>query len=124
MIKHFAEGEIIISEGDSSNCAFILDEGRVEVLKDRDGIQKVRLAVLEEGELFGEMGLVDNSPRSATVRALSPCTVTLLTGEDFEVFLQNDPKALAQILSVYCKRLRSTLQIIGSFQDFRKAVAV
>ncbi|MCH8157145.1 MAG: cyclic nucleotide-binding domain-containing protein, partial [Nitrospinae bacterium] len=110
MIKHFGKGEIILREGDPSRCAYILDEGQVEVLKKQGNHRDIHLAILGKGELFGEMGLIDDAPRSATIRTLSACTVTILTGEDYEILLQNNSQALMQILKVYRNRLRSTLQ--------------
>ncbi|KMP11688.1 hypothetical protein UZ36_03450 [Candidatus Nitromaritima sp. SCGC AAA799-C22] len=124
MIKHFAEGEVIIREGDPSHCAYMLDEGQVEVLKNQNSNRDVRIATLGKGELFGEMGLIDDSPRSATIKALGSCTVTILTAEDYEVLLQNDNQALIKLLGTYRSRLRSTLQIVSRMQDQRPAVAL
>ena len=88
MVKNFAKGEIIVHEGDISTCAFLIDGGGVEVLKTLPNGKYRRVAVLKATEIFGEMGLIDDLPRSATVRALDEgCTVSILTKENYQVLL-------------------------------------
>ena len=70
MIKGFKSGETVIEEGTKGTSAFIILSGTVGVLK-RSGGKEVQLATLGQGQVFGEMGLIEDRPRSATVRALS-----------------------------------------------------
>lgn len=122
MIKQFEPGETIIREGEVSSCAFFIDGGSAEVIKEDARGGSVRLAVLGEGEIFGEMGLIDEMPRSATVRALEKgCLVTLLTSENYQVLLGENNEALMQIIRVYGERLRSTLKLVAELQSHEKA---
>lgn len=124
MIKQFAPGEVIIREGEISSCAFFIDGGSVEVIKEDAQGGYVSLARLHAGEVFGEMGLIDELPRSATVRALEDgCLVTLLTQENYQILLSENNEALMQIVRVYGERLRSTLKLVAELQERRAAHA-
>ena len=123
MIKNFAPGEIIVREGDASTCAFFIDGGEVEVIKETHGGEPCRLAVLSKGEIFGEMGLIDELPRSATVRAMDEgCQVTILTPDNYQVLLEDHNQALMQIINVYGDRLRKTLKLVAELQRNQKSV--
>src|SRR6187551_2215675 len=74
-----AAGEILFREGDEARAMFVVLSGEVEVLKkSRNGVD-ARVAVLGPGDWFGEMGVVDIQPRSATVRALAPSRLVKFT---------------------------------------------
>lgn len=102
---YFKKGEKIIEEGSVSNCAYIIDSGRVQVAKAGHRGEHV-LAILEQNDIFGEMGLIDSLPRSATVVALEDCTVLLLTQEVFDSLSIQNPQALMPMLKVLVGRLR------------------
>jgi CRP-like cAMP-binding protein len=67
--RRFAAGETIFREGEPADDAYLIHAGRVEIVKQAPG-GPVRLARLGAGEMFGEMGGLDSTPRSATARAL------------------------------------------------------
>jgi CRP-like cAMP-binding protein len=67
--KNLKKGEVIFHEGNPSDCAYIIGSGSIETLESSPRGQKV-LGILEDNEIFGEMGLIDGLPRSATARAL------------------------------------------------------
>lgn len=86
-VQNYPEGEIITSQGESGDEIFIVQQGFVEVI--RSGLTPEsgpRTVVnLGEGQIFGEMALVDHGPRSATIKAASdPTSVLMITREDFE----------------------------------------
>jgi CRP/FNR family transcriptional regulator, cyclic AMP receptor protein len=82
--KSYATGEVIVREGEQAKELFIVKSGQVEIYKEvPDQGLGIRIAVLKQGECFGEMALIDIMPRSASVRALSECTVLCLTYPDF-----------------------------------------
>ena len=68
-VVQFAPGEIIFSEGDVGGEMFILQTGRVEIVKLIGGEDR-RLAILEKGDFFGEMSMLEEMPRNATARAV------------------------------------------------------
>jgi CRP/FNR family transcriptional regulator, cyclic AMP receptor protein len=115
--KSFKKGEIIIEEGSVSNNAYIIELGSVEVSKRLpDGKIQV-ITKLDRNNIFGEMGLIDQLPRSATVRALEDCSISIMTPNTFNSLAKRNPKALMPILKVLAKRLRSTLKIIEEVDE-------
>ncbi|GJL78779.1 MAG: hypothetical protein NPINA01_17680 [Nitrospinaceae bacterium] len=112
----YKKGDEIIHEGMASDCAFIIEAGSVEVSKsDPDGQRKV-MATLKENDIFGEMGLIDGLPRSCSVVALEPCTITKLTQEAFDSLADHNPQALMPILKILAQRLRSTLKVVEDLE--------
>ncbi|MBT3515591.1 MAG: cyclic nucleotide-binding domain-containing protein [Nitrospina sp.] len=103
----------VIKEGDFGNCAYIVESGSLEVSKINDQTHKQVLGRLKENDIFGELGLIDGLPRSATVTALENCTIKVLTKEAFDSLTRTKPNALIPIFKVLAGRLRSTLKQIG-----------
>ena len=113
---YFKKGEEIIKEGNLSDCAYIIGDGRVEVSKKLPNGEKQIIGVLDKNEIFGEMGLIDGFPRSATVVALEDCSISIITQESVNNLAQHKPEALMPILKVLAKRLRSTLSLVEDLQ--------
>jgi hypothetical protein len=109
--KSFAAGATIFSEGDASEHAYILRSGRVEVVKSSPG-GPVRLAVLVSGDVIGEMGLLDERPRSATVRALEPVVADAVDAPEFNRLLIHDPDKAMELLRALFERLRSANHLL------------
>ena len=112
----FKKDEEIIQEGTLSDCAYIIGEGRVEVSKKLQNGDKQIIGVLNKNEIFGEMGLIDGFPRSASVIALEDCSISIITQDSFNNLAQHKPEALMPILKVLAKRLRSTLSLVEDLQ--------
>ena len=115
--KYFKKGEEIIKEGMLSDCAYIIDSGKVEVSKILQNGEKQIISLLNENDIFGEMGLIDGFPRSATVVALEDCTISIMTQAAFNSLAEHNPQALMPILKVLAKRLRSTLKMVEDMQE-------
>jgi len=121
--KFFNKGDVIIHEGMSSDCAYIIEAGTVEVSKSNpDGERKI-VGMLKENDIFGEMGLIDGLPRSCNVVALEDCTITVLTQEAFDSLAEHNPQALMPILKVLAKRLRSTLSLVEALEARDKSAS-
>ena len=80
--KHFAEGQILFREGDAADGVFRLLSGYVDVLRELDG-DPILLGTVGAGQFIGEMGVVENRPRSATARAASEVEVEFLNPTEF-----------------------------------------
>ena len=104
-IKQYNTGEIIIKEGASGESVYIIKEGTVEVTKELDG-KDVHLGFCDAGQIFGEMSLIDDKPRSATVTALEKTVVYKFFRDNFFQNLQSDPDATIKILKILFRRLR------------------
>lgn len=105
--RRFAPGEIVIREGDESHEAYMIRAGTAEVLKTNSVGRDIRIAVLDEGEIFGEMALILDRPRSATVRARTELTVDIVDPEAFTfLFKAQEGRQLRPIFQILCERLR------------------
>jgi CRP-like cAMP-binding protein len=104
----FEPGQVIIREGDTADRFYMLADGEVEVLLGADGPASRVVARLGRGDYFGEIGLLQNVARTATVRAVSPVTALALDRETFlEIVADNDLTA-AEIDRVVRRRLVSS----------------
>jgi hypothetical protein len=111
-LSHFAAGQMVFSEGDASDSAYLIRSGRVEVLKDSPA-GPIRLAVLGEGEIVGEMGVIDERPRSASARALEPVEALAFNHQEFLDTLLHRPRDALALLRSLFERLRSADQALA-----------
>lgn len=105
-IKQYQQGDIIFHGGDSSDCAYIIEEGQVEIFVDSN---KSIIDILSEGELFGEMGVLDQSPRSTSARALTPLTLLEVKTQQITSRLSESDPIVKSLVGVLLKRVRSML---------------
>ncbi len=106
-IQRFADGETIVSEGVVSNNAYIIMEGKVNVTKKVDK-KTVLINTLKTGEVFGEMGLISQALRSASVVAVGNVTIGVIERENFEKLVSELPEELQAIVRALVDRLRFT----------------
>ena len=112
--KSYARGSQILGAGDPTDSLYILISGRIKVfMSDLDG-KEVILSILEPNEFFGEMGLIDNSPRSASVVALEPCELICIAKPDFKHCLADNFEMAMTVMRGLVKRLREADKQIGS----------
>jgi CRP-like cAMP-binding protein len=114
-LSRYEAGEVIVRENDFGETAYIIGEGRVEVSKELDG-RNVHLAYLGAGETFGEMSMIDEKPRSATVTAVAETVVSEIRRDDFFNSFQTDPKVALTLLKVLFERLREADAMILQLQ--------
>jgi CRP/FNR family cyclic AMP-dependent transcriptional regulator len=105
------QGEIIFTEGDPPDALYIVQEGEVDIVMDSPN-GEVILASITPGSFFGELGIFDNVPRSATARATRDAKVLLLKRDIVMDFLEHNPSATLRILSVVISRLRLADQMM------------
>jgi CRP/FNR family transcriptional regulator/CRP/FNR family cyclic AMP-dependent transcriptional regulator len=104
--QYMKKGQVVFQEGSRSDFAFIIENGQVEVSRRRkDGNVEV-LDILGQNEIFGEMGMVDGGPRTATITALENSKVTMISREDLNLMTRKDPKAWFPIVKAMSARLR------------------
>ena len=110
--KAFKAGEIVIAEGTKGTSAFVILSGNAEVIK-RWGDREVLIAILGEGQVFGEMGLIEDRPRSATVKASSELKVRIIDRNHFNELLRTKPSVLIPILKSLFERLRQASDLLA-----------
>jgi CRP-like cAMP-binding protein len=104
----YARNEVLFRQGDAAEELFIVNAGRIAIAQQAgDGRESV-VAVLEDGALFGELGLFDDAPRSADARALTDSTVVVLRYEPVRDVLRAQPELLWVIVRLLAGRLRAT----------------
>ena len=124
--RHYESGKFIFLEDSEGEQCFFVVQGSVKVTRlSKDG-REVILAMLNEGEFFGEMALLDGESRSANVIALEETEVLTLNREDFMVVLHDYPQIAIQLLKEMAHRLRKSDRHIASLSlsDAEKRIAL
>jgi hypothetical protein len=103
--KVYHDGEIIIRQGEMGTCMFVVQEGQVEVVEEKNG-HAVRLAVREAGDFFGEMAIFERDVRSATVRALGEARVLTVDDKTFLRRVHEDPSLAYRLVKTMSRRIR------------------
>ena len=106
--RRYAKGEVIFREGDAGSSLLIIEEGRVKLSLCSPEGNEVILDLLEPGDFFGELVLLDGEPRSADAVAIEPCSLFSLQRADFLRFLAKGPEPAATLLATMSHRLRRT----------------
>jgi CRP/FNR family cyclic AMP-dependent transcriptional regulator len=112
-LKTFRKGDVIIEEGSYGTSAYVIKSGKVEVSELAKN-KKIVLATLEEGQIFGEMGLVEDQPRSATVAAFEDVQLAVLSRDSFNDLFEKNPKLLLPIIKALFERLRTVNRMLMS----------
>lgn len=107
-VVKFKKNQIIFREGDESYYMYDILSGTVGVYSGYGTGDEKKLAVLEAGEYFGEMGMIENMPRSATVVALENCELMQVPMELLGDYIEDNPKNLFSIIGHVSSRLRAT----------------
>lgn len=113
--RTYEHGELIFEYGQPGAALFLIEEGKVGVEIESQGVS-LQLASLEKGAFFGEMALLDDSPRSASVRALEPTRTLALYRTDLRRLIHSDPQTACQIYQALARivgdRLRMTNEMV------------
>jgi len=113
--KLYNDGEVIIKQGDSGNCMYVIQSGEVEVIRDNNG-KEVRLAIRKEGDFFGEMALFSKELRSATIRALGDTRILTVDRKNLLKSIQKDPSLAFRIIETLSKRIRDLSEEIAPYK--------
>ena len=113
--KRFAKGEVIFHKDDPATHLYVVSSGTVKIsIQDETG-REVLIALHRGGDVFGELALFDNGPRSATVTALTETLVYTLAGDDLFAVMEKNPKALRALLARITRIVRRVTGQIGDF---------
>ncbi|MBC8248283.1 MAG: SpoIIE family protein phosphatase [Anaerolineales bacterium] len=121
--RSFQTGQVILQEGSTGRELYLIVEGLVEVVRGREA-EEVVLAKRGPGDFFGEMGIIEDSPRFATIRALEPTHLLEFSERDLRSVLVLQPLLLYQAVRVLSARLREAdLQMIADLQRKNQELA-
>lgn len=102
--KIYEKGDVIFSEFEKGDTFYLIQSGQVQLVKIVNGIEK-NLDILKASEIFGEMAILENSPRSATAIALDQVKVLEFNKENFEVLMTGNPAIAMKLLKLFVKRI-------------------
>jgi len=112
--RSFPRSTTIIAAGDETDSLYLVISGRLKVMMSDDEGREVILTMLGPNEYFGEMGLIDDSTRSASVISLEPCELLVLSKRDFRKCLLENVEMAMTVMRGLVKRLREADKKIGS----------
>ena len=102
--KKYERDQVIITEFEPGDSFYLIQSGNVQLVKCVNG-QKKNLDILKPGEFFGEMAILDNSPRSATCVAAGPVQCLEFNKANFEILITGNPQIALILLKLFCKRI-------------------
>lgn len=104
-------GASVFSQGDEGRSMFLIQEGELEVLQEIDGIE-MQIAVLERGDFFGEMAILEAEPRSHSVRTLTDAKLVEIDTAGFVKMLQRNPEIAVRMIRKLSRRLARTEEML------------
>jgi CRP/FNR family transcriptional regulator, cyclic AMP receptor protein len=107
-IRHWAAGEMIFLMGSPGNSMMAVLRGTVRISVPSPEGREIVLAILQPGEVFGEIALLDGQERTADARAMTACDLAVLERRDVMEFLARQPNGWPRLVEVLCDRLRAT----------------
>jgi CRP/FNR family transcriptional regulator len=121
----FDSGEIVFREGDSSNTCYVISSGHAAAVREHPAGRAITLAHFGPGDLFGELAMLDDERRSATVETLDAVQAIAIRGEDMRLLLRRHPEIALKLVVGMGQRLRQTNERLAgqSFQTVQSRVA-
>ena len=106
VLRRYGIGQIIFHHGDPGGLLYIISRGKVKIAHSTQDGQEALLAILGNGDFFGELALLDDSPRSATAEALEPTLTLTLHRTDFRQFIGRNPDFAMHVLQSMARNIR------------------
>jgi len=108
-IRHpYEEGAIVFSQGDPGDALYGVVTGRIRISASTREGKEMFLNIMEPGDTFGEIALLDGNPRTATATATSACELMIIPRAQFLALLQREPALAIHLLQLLCQRIRWT----------------
>lgn len=117
--KTIQKYEIVFMEGSVDSCMYDIVSGTVGIYTDYSKPEEKLLTVLKKGDTFGEMGMIEKKPRSATAVALEKTELNAIAMEEFKDYFQDKPEKVSKILHNTSQRIRA---LTGDFVSARLAL--
>lgn len=111
-LTHFPAGKVLFREGDAGEDMYIIQSGRVAIKKRTGTSKDATLAVLEKGDFFGEMAVLERMPRSATAEMSEAGDLIVISGDTFGDMIKSNPEIAFRMLRKYSIRLREMVKQI------------
>lgn len=112
--RSYRRGEVVFHHGDSGNTLHLVCSGHLKVVLPSESGDEAVLKIVGPGEIFGEMALLDGSPRSATVVALEVVETATLSRADFRALLRRSPEAVDGLMAALARMIRGLNDEVGN----------
>jgi CRP/FNR family cyclic AMP-dependent transcriptional regulator len=112
VVKTFLKNTVLINEGDRSDALYVILEGKVKVYASDENGKEVILNIQGPGEYFGELALIDDVPRSASVMTLKPSRLASVSRESFEACLVENPRLALKLVRSLSQRILSLTEVV------------
>ena len=113
---------MVFAEGDKADGGYYIMEGRLKAVTFSSEYEEIFLGELGEGEIFGEMSLIDGKPRSATVLAITPCKLAYISNEEYDEIMKENSDMAFILMSFICLSLFwRILKLDNAYADIKKA---
>lgn len=109
----YSKGDVVIRQGEFGDHIYAVQEGELEVVKERKGGGEIRVAVLRTGDIFGEMAILQKEVRSATVRTLTEARLLTVDKKTFMSRVHEDPSLAFNIVRMMAQRIRALNSQLG-----------
>ncbi|HAD81891.1 MAG: hypothetical protein A2509_11690 [Candidatus Edwardsbacteria bacterium RIFOXYD12_FULL_50_11] len=123
--KNFKPDEVIFRQGDAGSEMYLIRAGKIKISRSAGNIEKT-LAIIKEGDFFGEMAVIDGSPRSATATAVDEVNLLIVDRDAFKSQLKDNPM-IEYVLETMTRRLRDTnrqVEFLLIRDEMRRVVAL
>ncbi len=108
-VHNLSDSDILISEGHTDNRLFMIDKGRIEVTRGTQGGDWVTLAILKDGDFAGEMGFIDGSVHSASLRSMGKSRVLSLSRDTLESLIDSHPHLVYKLMQTIIRVVHKLL---------------
>jgi CRP/FNR family transcriptional regulator len=123
--RRFGSGETVFREGDASDTCYVIRRGHARALREHPDGRSITLAQFGPGDIFGELAMLDDERRSATIETLEETEVLAILGPDMRRLLREHPEISVKLITALGRRLRETNERLArqSFQTVQSRVA-
>lgn len=109
----YSKGHVVVRQGEYGEHIYAVQEGELEVIKERKGGGEIQVAVLRSGDIFGEMAILQKEVRSATVRTLTEARLLTIDKKTFMSRVHEDPSLAFNIVRMMAQRIRALNAQLG-----------
>jgi len=116
-MKKFKTGEVIFTEGKEGTHAYILKTGKVKITKTIRDTTPRTIATVGQGNIIGEMALIDDAPRAGSAVALEATEAMVITRDEFQQRLDKSDQVISLLLKIYAERLRQQTKNVADHMN-------
>lgn len=116
--ESYKPGDYIFFEGDIENHFYIVETGKVQIFTKNKAGGRLDIAVVEEGESFGEFAMLSKEPRSASAQAITECTLVKVSDQGYQHLLEELPVWASCMLKSFASRLKNMNHLLKDAPQF------